>query len=271
MGGPHLILLILFILIYPNLSHLSQWSKFPDVPQSSPLTYPPRLAAASASSTSRPGGTVGWLSSLELALRVDNKETAVPSCTRTRSSSKATQMTWTGSTRRALKDHTRDATAKGQHLSFRRRTFARRLGLETTNRPACLLPVKHLMCPTPDSGRAREYDSEGALSPQGVPPTHGRYSRNGTSRRRRCHTRGLQINRDETTRLGDSDRRPPPDLPVFPIHRLSSMPRLKETGLGRVKGPQGAQSTHGDRSRNRTPRRGSCHLRARQTRLRLDA
>jgi hypothetical protein len=30
MGGPNLILLILFILTYPNLSHLSQWSKFPD-------------------------------------------------------------------------------------------------------------------------------------------------------------------------------------------------------------------------------------------------
>ena len=30
MGGPKLILLILFILTYPNLSHLSQWSKFPD-------------------------------------------------------------------------------------------------------------------------------------------------------------------------------------------------------------------------------------------------
>ena len=31
MGGPKLILLILLILTYPNLSHLSQWSKFPDV------------------------------------------------------------------------------------------------------------------------------------------------------------------------------------------------------------------------------------------------
>ena len=30
MGGPKLILLILLILTYPNLSHLSQWSKFPD-------------------------------------------------------------------------------------------------------------------------------------------------------------------------------------------------------------------------------------------------
>jgi hypothetical protein len=30
MGGPNLILLILFILTYPNLSRLSQWSKFPD-------------------------------------------------------------------------------------------------------------------------------------------------------------------------------------------------------------------------------------------------
>ena len=33
MGGPNLILLILHILTYPNLSHLSQWSKFPDVKQ----------------------------------------------------------------------------------------------------------------------------------------------------------------------------------------------------------------------------------------------
>jgi hypothetical protein len=31
MGGSNLILLILVILTYPNLSHLSQWSKFPDV------------------------------------------------------------------------------------------------------------------------------------------------------------------------------------------------------------------------------------------------
>ena len=30
MGGPNLILLILRILLYPNLSHISQWSKFPD-------------------------------------------------------------------------------------------------------------------------------------------------------------------------------------------------------------------------------------------------
>ena len=30
MGGANLILLILLILTYPNLSHLSQWSKFPD-------------------------------------------------------------------------------------------------------------------------------------------------------------------------------------------------------------------------------------------------
>ena len=30
MGGPNLILLILRILPYPNLSHISQWSKFPD-------------------------------------------------------------------------------------------------------------------------------------------------------------------------------------------------------------------------------------------------
>jgi hypothetical protein len=30
MGGPSLILLILLILNYPNLSYLSQWSKFPD-------------------------------------------------------------------------------------------------------------------------------------------------------------------------------------------------------------------------------------------------
>jgi hypothetical protein len=40
MGGANLILLILFILIYPNLSHLSQWSKFPDVFMGTDNSYP---------------------------------------------------------------------------------------------------------------------------------------------------------------------------------------------------------------------------------------
>jgi hypothetical protein len=189
---------------------------------------------------------------LELALRVDNKETAVPSCTRTRSSSKATQMAWTGSARSALKDHTQDITAKAQHLSSRRRTFA----ADSDWKP----PTDRLVYSPSSTSRARP-QSKGVQLGRGpeparratLPPTHGRCSRNGTPRRGRCHPLGLQINRDETPRLGDSDRRPPPDLPVFPLHRLSSMTRLKETGLGRMEGPQGAQSSHGDRSCNRTP------------------
>jgi hypothetical protein len=38
MGGANLILLILLILTYPNLSHLSQWSKFPDGVHTARLT-----------------------------------------------------------------------------------------------------------------------------------------------------------------------------------------------------------------------------------------
>ena len=41
MGGPNLILLILLILTYPNLSHLSQWSKFPDADPPEGRVSPP--------------------------------------------------------------------------------------------------------------------------------------------------------------------------------------------------------------------------------------
>jgi hypothetical protein len=107
---------------------------------------------------------------------------------------------------------TQDITTEGQQPSSRRGTPARRLGLETTARPACLLPAKHLTCLTQCKGVRLGW----ALGPQGATPTHGRCSRNGSPRRGRCHPRAPQIDLDETLQLGDSDWRLPPDQPIYP-------------------------------------------------------
>ena len=69
MGGPNLFLLILLILTYPNLSHLSQWSKFPDGTQAHRRSIMSRCRAPAPPFESEPlprtGSTVRELAATE--------------------------------------------------------------------------------------------------------------------------------------------------------------------------------------------------------------
>ncbi len=171
----------------------------------------------STTPTSRPGGTVGWLwnlrsdggVALELVLRVDNKETAVPGSIPAHRLPRCPGPDPPGAPTHS-RIRTQDIIAEGQQPSSRRRNPGSN---DLERKPPPDLPVYS----QPSTSRARP-DAKGTTRmstevqhrPTGAAPATGHPGAEGATLG--FHKTGL----DETLGLGDSDWRLPPDQPVYP-------------------------------------------------------